>query len=645
MSLEVLETWQTLLGEISELGGALIHAIESDNLLGSVAAMMQLRSTRAAIARVEAPVRLRGDAVELAAMAEVTSLTIGARTAEAAMQRWLERPLPGDARLLSSPLGAAVLADAILPVVWDFEVDVAVLVGAGLEPVAEVLSSLGQRRMVIVNGAGAGTAPAGALCVESADEAVVAVRTMVPMPPTRMALRAALGCDAGEVEALVEMLRDVLGDLRIHRNTVRVFSRTWIEQGLANLPAIARWPSVAAIGSRFVGVPMIIVAPGPSLARNVEQLRGARGRAIITCFSHSLRPVLAAGVAPDLVLTVDPQDVRYHFADCDLSQTCLVNAATSHPALFELPAQRFLTLSANCAIDDWIFEGLDEVAAIPGGGSVATSALSLGVAWGCDPIVFLGLDLSFSGGAYYVSTSCDGEARAEVDDRGVMRVAGWSEGFRAMKSSGGPATAGERTIELPGWGGGTVQSSFIFSMFHRWFSEQLRELTGVTVFNCTEGGAFIPGMEHRPFAEVLPRLAREIDVAGELDAAAMTLDGGRVDRVIDHLTGFLRALRRSRRLAKVARRLIERGNTGPRLTAVEQGLAAALVPLRFVSLLAQREIDRAHDRGRRASAEADYLAASASLFDTLIGVIDQIEPPLRVALLRLGPRRTHGRAA
>ena len=540
-----------------------------------------------------------------------------------------------------------VLADAILPVVWDFEIDVAVLIGAGLEPVAEVLSSLGQRRLVIVNGAGAGAgaAPAGALCVESADEALVAVRTMVPMPPTRLALRSALGCDPGEIESLVDKLRDVLADLRIHRNTVRVFSRTWIEQGLANLPAIARWPSVAAVGSRFVGVPMIIVAPGPSLARNVEQLRGARGRAIITCFSHSLRPVLAAGVTPDLVLTVDPQDVRYHFADCDLSQTCLVNAATAHPSLFELPAQRFLTLSANCAIDDWIFEGLDEVAAIPGGGSVATSALSLGVAWGCDPIVFLGLDLSFSGGAYYVSTSCDGDARAEVDDRGVMRVAGWSEGFRAMKASGGPGTPGERMIELPGWSGGTVQSSFIFTMFHRWFVEQLRDLTGVTVFNCTEGGAFIAGMEHRPFAEVLPRLAREIDVAGELDAAAMTMDGGRVDRVIDHLTVFMRALRRSRRLAKVARRLIERGNTGPRLTAVEHGLTAALAPLRFVSLLAQREIDRAHDRGRRASAESDYLAASASLFDTLIGVIDQIEPALRVALLRLGPRRTHGRAA
>src|SRR5215470_8984260 len=105
MSLEILATWRTLLGEVGELGGALCEAIAADNVLGAIAAMMQLRRTRAAIARVEAPVRLRGDADEIAAMAEVSTLTIGARAAEAAMQRWIERPLPGDARLLSSPLG------------------------------------------------------------------------------------------------------------------------------------------------------------------------------------------------------------------------------------------------------------------------------------------------------------------------------------------------------------------------------------------------------------------------------------------------------------------------------------------------------------------------------------------------------------
>lgn len=646
MSLEVLDSWRTLLGELGELSGALCDAIAADDVLGAIAAMMQLRRTRAAIARVEAPVRLRGEASALAAMAEVSSLTIGARAAEAAMQRWLERPLPGDARLLGSPLGTAVLADAILPVVWDFEADVVVLVGAGLEPVAELYAAIGQRRIVIVDGAGA--APGDAQAVASSDEAAIAVRMMVPVPPTRMAVRAALGADRAALDELVAKLRGVLGDLRIHRNTVRAFSRTWVEQGAANLPAVARWPSIAAVGDRFAGLPMIIVAPGPSLAGNIDQLRAAQGRAIITAFSHSLQPVVAAGVVPDLVITVDPQDVRYHFAGCDLSRTCLVNAATVYPALFELPAQRFLTLSANSAIDDWIFDGLDEDAVVPGGGSVATSALSLALGWGCDPIVFLGLDLSFPGGAYYVATSSDGAARAEVDARGVMRVAGWSDGFHAMKAAGGPAAAAERVVELPGWHGGVVPSSFMFSLFHRWFVERLRGLTdagGPTVFNCTEGGAFIPGMQHRPFAEVLAGLDRAIDVAGELDAAAMAVAGDRAGRIIDHLTGFLRGVRRSRRLARVARRLIERGQTGPRLAAVERGLTEALGPLAFVSLLAQRELDRANDTARRQGAEADYLAASAVLFDTLIDVIDQFEPALRVALLRLGARRSHGRAA
>ena len=58
---------------------------------------------------------------------------------------------------------------------------------------------------------------------------------------------------------------------------------------------------------------------------------------------------------------------------------------------------------------------------MPGGGSVATSAFSLSLKWGCDPIVFVGLDLSFPDGKYYVSTSSDGEARARIDGNGIVR--------------------------------------------------------------------------------------------------------------------------------------------------------------------------------------------------------------------------------
>jgi 6-hydroxymethylpterin diphosphokinase MptE-like protein len=622
MSLDTLARWRALLAELGALGGALAQAIQTDEIVAAIATTIRMRAVRAELGRVDVT-RGRGDAAEAAAIGETASLTIDARMAEAMMQNWLDRPLPGDARLLASPLGVAVLAEALLPAVWDFESDLVILVGSELAPVAEVLGDLGQRRTILL---GAGST--AAICVASPEEVTAAVRTLVPNPPSRLTLRAVHGTDPALVERMADAARDALSDLRIHRNTVRAFSRTWVEQGTANLPALARWPSVAALDGALANVPMVIVAPGPSLAKNVAQLRELKGTAIICAFSHSLKPVLAAGVVPDIVMTVDPQDVRYHFAGCDLSETCLVNAATVHPALFDLPARQFLTLSANCAIDDWMFDGLGEQAVVAGGGSVATSAFSLALRWGCDPIVFVGLDLSFPGGEYYVATSSDGRARAVVDQGGMMRVDGWSDGFHAMKAAGGPAAPSERVVELPGWDGGTVPSSFMFALFHRWFVETAKRVGTTSVYNCTEGGAFIAGMDHRPLAEVAPTLSTHVDIAAAI-ACAPADRAARAAKLDRHLMSYVIGLGRVRRLTAKARELIAAGDTGPRLERVERTLSRALAPLGFVSLLAQREVDRAHDIARRAGTTEDYLHASSALLATLAEVIDSLEPLFR----------------
>ncbi|MEO8698595.1 MAG: 6-hydroxymethylpterin diphosphokinase MptE-like protein [Kofleriaceae bacterium] len=634
MSLEVLASWRSLLAELGTLGGALCDSIDRDDVIGAIATMMQLRRVRSALARVEVTEQVRGVAAEAKALDDITLLLVGAKSAEVAMQQWLGRALPSDAALLASPIGCAVIADSILPPVWDFETDVVMLVGPGLESVGTILNDLGQRRIVTL-----GCAPDGAIHIASVDEIAPALHSLTPNAPANLVVKAATGAD-DLARATTEAARNALSDLRIHSNTVRAFSRIWIEQGAANLPAIARCPSVASIGDELAGIPMVIVAPGPSLKRNIDQLRALHGRVLVTAFSHSLKPVLAAGVIPDFIVTVDPQDVRYHFAGCDVSQSCLVNAATVHPSLFDLPAARFLSLSASSAIDDWIFDGLGEDALVPGGGSVATTAFSLALRWKCDPIIFLGLDLSFPGGEYYVSTSSDGGARAKVGADGVMRVEGWSKDFHAMKSSGGPAAAGERAIELPGWAGGTVPSSFMFGLFHRWFVERMRSVTDVTVYNCTEGGSYIAGMDHRPFAEVL--LGGPIDAAGLL--AAVKVDPEARARVLaDHVRGYVSGLERCRRLAVRARTLIASGDSGPRLERVEAGLLHALAPLGFASMLAQREVDRAHDVARRDGTVVDYLAATSQLLATLEQVIETLAPVLKTALDAIP--RSHDHAA
>ncbi|HEY1817938.1 MAG TPA: 6-hydroxymethylpterin diphosphokinase MptE-like protein [Kofleriaceae bacterium] len=632
MSLEALESWRDLLGDVGRLGEGLCRAIAGDDIVGAVATMFELRKTRAALARVEAPAELAGADGESIALAEIRARLPGARAAETAMATWLARPLPGDARLLGSPLGVAVLADVMLPVVWDFETDVVILVGKGLAPVATLLADLGQRRIVVHDG----DAVDRTISTVSHDEVSLAIRTMTPVAPTRFVVRGTLGVSAETLTDLAEAARAALCDMRIQRNTVQAFSRTWLEQGAKNFSAIGRWPSVAALDSAFAGKPMIIVAPGPSLAKNVAQLRALEGRAVLACFSHSLKPVVAAGLQPDLVITVDPQNVQYHFAGCDLSRTCLVNAATAHPSLFELGARSYLTCAANSLLDDWIFDGLGEEARVAGGGSVATSAFSLALRWGCDPVVFVGLDLSFPGGSYYVASSVDGAARAVTDEHGHVRVEGWSDGFRSMKAHGGPQAPSERSIELPGWHGGTVPSSFMFSMFHRWFVEKMRSVSDTRVFNCTEGGAFIEGMQHRPLADVLAELGPRVDASALIDGAVTAVGRDRRVRLDKHVAALVRGVKRVRRLATRAKQLARDPRKADELAGVERALATTLEPMPFVSLLAQREIERANVVAQHAATAERYLAASMTLFDTLLDVVRVLEPALGTAAKELG---------
>lgn len=630
MSLELIDTWKAVLANIGELGESLRIAIENNDVLAAVSTSFELRRMRSALARVEAPVRLEANPAVVAALEDLSIAMVNARVAEAMMQKWLQRKLPGDAQLLRSPLGIAVLADSILPEVWDYEIDAVLLVGSGLEPVAQVLRDIGQRRIVIHEGGDV----EGAIVTTSHDELKIAVRTMIPVAPTRYVVRAALGIDPAETTEVNDLVRGALSDMRIHRNTIAAFSRTWLEQAAKNLPAVAKWPSAATLDGAFANVPMIIVAPGPSLAKNIDQLKALDGRAVLACFSHSLKPVVAAGLSPDVVITVDPQDVRYHFQGIDVSNMTLVNAVTAHPSLFELPAKRFVTCAANSAVDDWIFDGVGEDARAHGGGSVATSTFSLALRWGCDPIVFIGLDLSFPGGEYYVKSSVDGNVVANVDADGIVKVDGWSKSFHKMKAGGGPEVARERAITLPGWHGGEVQSSFMFSMFHRWFEEKMTEVgqTGLSVYNCTEGGAHIKGMDHRPLAEVLASFEDQFDIEAMLARAAGSITYERVHALAAHMRTFRRGLKsiryhavRVRRLARVA------GTSEAKLQKTERALLSALQPFPFVSLLAQREIEWAHSVAVHESTRDGYLGASVNLFDTLVDVLDQLEPLLATA--------------
>ncbi len=304
----------------------------------------------------------------------------------------------------------------------------------------------------------------------------------------------------------------------VSSNTVRLRASQWVNNLIENLPRRVDLPSLFCLAGAFAGVPAILVAAGPSLDKNIEQLRGVGDRALIVCVNTSLKALLKAGVTPHLVLCLEGLDVSTHFEGAEeaLAQTALALDLTCHPKLFGLPAAPIFTfLGSNARNLDFVSRVLqeEEVEGLSMGGSVATAAFSCVDVLGCDPIVLVGQDLAYTGGQVYASgtvfeamrmesTGCQGEM---TDPDGAKQQI-----LDASESPGtGTFCGARRLVPALAWGGkGEVMTSMDFNLFRAWFvaaGAQVHARRGARLINATEGGAEIGGFESLRLDAVIAR--------------------------------------------------------------------------------------------------------------------------------------------
>ncbi len=176
---------------------------------------------------------------------------------------------------------------------------------------------------------------------------------------------------------------------------------------LYNLPAYLSQCGVQALRDRLRGYPAIVVSAGPSLARHIPLLRALSDRAVIICVQTVFRLLREAGIEPHFVTSLDYHEVSRTFFDGidDYGRTVLVAEpkATWHVIDAFDPHRRLV-------LDHEIYPRLlGELApprgSLPAGSTVAHLAFYLAEHLGCDPVVFVGQDLSFSQGLYYLPGS------------------------------------------------------------------------------------------------------------------------------------------------------------------------------------------------------------------------------------------------
>ena len=382
--------------------------------------------------------------------------------------------------------------DNQLPLAWEFEHDLITIHNLENRFLIDLLIQRGQKRIFLLGG----TIDVSQLNIEVPDTVIYKVEdetqiddlvVAFPQRPPRRIVSLDCGNSPSSPEKMI-YIKDLL---------TRGRSRAWlrfntINRGdavkiLDNLANILVHRQTSEFHQKFKGVPAIIVCPGPSLKKNIAQLKKFKGRALIICVLHALKSLKSEGIVPDIVIHVDPQNLKKEkvnkkhditLFDHWINKTDLrdvpyfVTSSTAPPDNFDIPVDEVLWMSPGMRIGEFLPIDLHDYTRV--GGSVSHSAFDLAVEFGCSKIVLIGQDLALTdeGDAYF--------EKAILGKR-TSRIGGLGEQFKVKGFYGKEVT--------------TTSSYAFFAQFYKYFAVEVKEL-GISLFNCTEGGVFIEGFDH-----------------------------------------------------------------------------------------------------------------------------------------------------
>ncbi len=193
------------------------------------------------------------------------------------------------------------------------------------------------------------------------------------------------------------------------RGTFASKSAEWQTNKMANLPYSLTNPGIEVLRGAFKGLPGYVVAAGPSLNETMPRIIEAKGRIPIIAVGTGLKPLLAAGVHPDFVISVDASKLIWpQFKGVDPAATFLLAEMITYPSVVELFKDRLFSFSSSALgeFDSWLASFDAKPATVVAGGTVTVCAIDAAVYLGLDPVYVFGLDLAFGGdGASHVSGS------------------------------------------------------------------------------------------------------------------------------------------------------------------------------------------------------------------------------------------------
>ncbi|OAS14523.1 motility associated factor glycosyltransferase family protein [Paenibacillus oryzisoli] len=270
------------------------------------------------------------------------------------------------------------------------------------------------------------------------------------------------------------------------------FEKKWIINSLDNFKYTVQAGNIFDKKTSFEGKPVLIVAAGPSLVEEIENLKYIKEQksAYIFAVGSAITPLLNHGIIPDGACTYDP-----HFHNVNVFKKVIDEKITDIPLIYgstvgagtlkDYPGPLLSLFTNKDPIAGMILKKENDKALVKvdDAPSIAVIALQLFSEMRCNPIVLVGQNLGYRNNNYYASGLENVKVLVQSDLDASFQV---EDVF-----------------------GSLIQTDWSLNTMRLEMELHLKKYPDRTFINTTQGGAKIQGTQFMDLSDVIKKYLNE----------------------------------------------------------------------------------------------------------------------------------------
>lgn len=287
----------------------------------------------------------------------------------------------------------------------------------------------------------------------------------------------------------------------ININTIARFDKLWAYNIASNVVEISTHYGVNKFFNKYKNIPAVIVSAGPSLEKNITKLKEMKNKALIIAVDTAMKPLYSRNISPHFVITIDPQKKNSkYFRNVNFKDSVLIAESSIDKEAIDSFNGEIYFINSIFPLAKYFMESLGNRGDITTGGSVSTAAYDFAIKVGANPIIMVGLDLSFPN----YQTHIKGSYHEENFFTEIYKLDSYDS--RIYKVLIGGNLREEKNIYNE-----KVWTDSRFDMYKNWFEEQCIKNNKIKFYNATEGGITINGMDNIKLEELIEKY-NDIDI-------------------------------------------------------------------------------------------------------------------------------------